>query len=371
MNATRSRKAVPRRPSTGFLREGPRRSSAARWIALISTLSTLALVGCEATESIGNPNRGTRAAIKVSVIEVTPGAMRDALRLPGETEARRDVTLAAERDGRVEWIGPREGDSVKKGQLIAKVDTATLKAVLDRCEASHKLAEEKAERRRQLNERKIVPQEALEEAETQRLQAACNLREAKVKYEQGFLRSPIDGVVNARFVDPGEFVNRGSSVVEVVDVDRIRINVNVPEMDVRFLKKWQTVKVTVDAYPDRSWEGMIDFVAYKADRATKTFKVRVVVDNEDGLIRPGMIAHVSFQRRLIPDALAVPLTAIIDKGGERYVFVEKDGIAHERSVEIGIIEGDRVQIVGGIRPGENLIVVGQHEVEQGTRVAVQ
>jgi membrane fusion protein (multidrug efflux system) len=130
-------------------------------------------------------------------------------------------------------------------------------------------------------------------------------------------------------------------------VDRMRINVNVPELDVRYLKVWQNARVTVDAYPGDHWDGLVDFVAFKADPATKTFKARVVVDNETGRIRPGMIAHVKFLRRLVPDALAVPLFSILDKGGERILFVEKDGIAHARTATVGVVDHDKVQIARG------------------------
>jgi len=140
---------------------------------------------------------------------------------------------------------------------------------------------------------------------------------------------------------------------------------------VRFLKTGQKAMIRVDAFPEREAVGTIDFVAYKADPATKTFQVKVVMDNADRDIRPGMIARVAFLRRIIPDALSAPLFALVDKGGERMVFVEKDGVVHARSVSIGIIEGDRVQITQGLEPGDRLIVTGQKDVEEGMKVQVQ
>jgi membrane fusion protein (multidrug efflux system) len=112
-------------------------------------------------------------------------------------------------------------------------------------------------------------------------------------------------------------------------------------------------------------------VAYKADPATKTFHVKVIIDNPTHEIRPGMIARVAFLKRIIPDALAAPIFALVDKKGERLLFVEKDGVAHARTVSIGVIEGDRIQITKGLEPGDNLIVTGQKEVEEGMRVRVK
>jgi len=205
----------------------------------------------------------------------------------------------------------------------------------------------------------------------ERTLALSNLRRAKAEYERGFLHSPINGLVNDLHVDVGEFVDRGKPVADLVNVDKIKINVNVPELDVRYLRVGQKAMVTVDAFPGRRLSGSIDFVAYKADPATKTFRVRVLIRNPKREIRPGMIARVAFLRRIIPDALVVPLFALVDKGGERIIFVEKDGIAYARTVSIGIIEGDRIQITEGLEIGDHVIVNGQTEVEEGMQVQVQ
>jgi membrane fusion protein (multidrug efflux system) len=329
------------------------------------------LNGCENSKSDAKQAESRFQGVRVKVVKVEPKTIRDVVVLPGETEARHDVLLAAEREGRVEWVGPREGQSVKKGELIAKIDVAALQAALERAKAAYKLAEEVAGRRESLKKERIVSQEEFERSDTKRIQALYNLREAEVQYRRGFVRAPISGVVNKLFTDPGEFVRRGGKVAEIVDINRIWINVRVPELDVRYLKLWRNAAVAIDAYPGVKWNGLVDFVSYKADPATKTFKVRVVVDNEDGRIRPGMIAHVAFLRRLVPGALVAPIFAVMDRGGERILFVEKDGIAHARTVSIGIIDGKRVQIVKGLKPGDNLIVSGQHELEEGMRVTLQ
>jgi len=309
--------------------------------------------------------------VKVSVIEVEPVPIRDILTLPGETEAWQDVLVSADTGGRVEWIGPREGQKAKKGELLVTIDVSALKAALDRAEAAFKLADDLFQRRQQLFERKIINQEELDRSLTERTVAQGNLQQTRVEYQRGFIRSPIEGVVNHLFVDEGEFVDRGGPVIDLVNVDRIKINVNVPELDVRYLKVSQETKVTIDAYPGLQMPGVIDFVAYKADQATKTFPVRVLIENPSHEIRPGMIARVFFLRRVIPDALVAPLFALVEKGGERLLYVEKDGVAHSRSVKIGVLEGERVQIIEGLNAGDHLIVGGQTEVEEGTRVRVQ
>jgi membrane fusion protein, multidrug efflux system len=339
-------------------------------IAILLSSLVLFLPGCGDAESKaqGEEESGRTRTVKVSVVTVAPVPMRDILVLPGETEAWMDVLLSADAAGRVEWIGPGEGDRVKKRQLLAKIDVAALRAALDRAEAAYKLADDLYGRRKKLFERKIINQEELDRSLTERTVAAGDLRQVRVEYERGFLKSPISGMINHLYVDEGEFIDRGKPMFDLVNVDKIKINVNVPELDVRYLHKGQETQVMVDAFPERPLRGSVDFVSFKADPATKTFKVRVLIDNPDHNIRPGMIARVSFLRRVIPDALVAPLFALVDKGGERLLFIEKNGTVHARTVSIGIIEGDRVQITKGLNPGDRLIVTGQTEVEEGMRV---
>ena len=339
-------------------------------VLLCAGLST---IGCKDREGLATTENHSNLApvIPVSIIEVKPAPMRDVVLLPGATEAWQDVQVAADTAGRVEWIGPREGESVSKGDLLVKIDVSALKAALDHAEAQFKLADDLYQRRRRLFERKIIAKEELDQSETQRTLAATDYEQIKVRYEQGFPKSPISGIINHLYVDAGEFTETGKPLADIVNIDRIKINVRVPELDIRFVHQSQKTPVRIDAFPERKLTGIVDFVAFKADPATKTFLVRTLIDNPLGDIRPGMIARVVFVRQIIPDALAAPLFALVDKGGERLVFIEKDGVAHARTVSIGVIEDDRVQITSGLSPGDHLIVKGQTEIEEGMKVSVK
>lgn len=317
------------------------------------------------------PAPGAEYVVNVLVRELVPGPMRDILVLPGETEALRDVRLAAPRGGLVEWVGVTEGDTVRAGEHIARIDLAALKAALDRARANVRLAEDQLRRRKDLFDRNVLAGEELEQSQNELTVARTVLREAQVAHDHGIVSSTLAGVVNRVYVDPGEFVAEGAPVADVVDATTMRVNFNVPEADVRYLVQGQAAEIRVDAYPEARWAGRIDFVAWKADPATRTFQVRVVADNADGRIRPGMIARAAFLRRMVEGALAVPLAIVQDKGGERIVFVEEGGVARARTVRLGIIEGDRIQVVEGLAAGDRLIVAGHTEVEDGTKVNVR
>ncbi|MFO7595844.1 MAG: efflux RND transporter periplasmic adaptor subunit [Desulfocurvibacter africanus] len=336
-------------------------------------LAALSLAGCGGDKAKADTPTAQTAPnpVAVSVAVIEPMAMRDVLTLPGDTEASEDVVLSAERGGRVEWIGPEEGERVRKGQLIAKIDLSALNASLRKAQASYELAKDQSERRKSLYGQAFISREELDKAETELRLAKSGLDEAQVAYDQGLVHSPIDGVVNELHVDPGEFVAEGAPVAEVVNTDIIDVRLGVPELDVRHLSMGQPVLVTVDAYPGQAWEGRITFLAYKASSSTRTFSTKVTVDNGDGRIRPGMIARASLQRRLVPDALGVPLFCLLDKGGERLVYIEENGIAKARTVRLGIIEADRIQVLEGLAAGDRIIISGQNMVEEGMRVVVR
>ena len=342
-------------------------------VALIALLAIFVMTGCKDQENIAIAESGSReiAAIPVTITIVEQVSLRDVVYLPGETEAYEDVRVAANAAGRVEWIGIREGQAVKKGALLAKIDVSAHKAALDHAKAACDLANDLCERRRRLYANKIIAKEELDQSETQLKLALTDLEQIKVRYNHGFPKSPITGIVNHLFVDVGEYADVGKPIADIVNIDRIKINVRVPELDVRYVKKGQKTPIKIDAFAERPFIGTVDFVSFKADSATKTFLVRSVIDNADHDIRPGMIGRVAFVRRNIPDAVAAPLFAIVDKGGERIVFIEKDGIAESRTITIGVIEGSRVQVTSGLEVGDHLIVKGHTEVEDGMKVTVK
>lgn len=327
----------------------------------------------------GGPDEDTNAnatattklrTIRVKTMTVVPVHLDDILTLPGETEAQHDVTVAAESSGRVEWIGPEEGATVTENEAFARIDMDNAQSDLSKARSSYNLAKKQADRRAKLLDQQVLSKEEMDQANTDLDAARSSLAQARKALTQGDVISPVAGIINDLFVDEGEWVNTGQPVAEIVDVTSIKININVPEMDVRYLEKGQMVYVKVDAYPEMSWQGMVDFVAFKAEKTTKTFRVRVVVDNAEMKIRPGMLARVSMQRQSIDGAITAPLHTILDKGGERFLYVAENGIARARNIKIGIISGDRIQILEGLEAGDKLIVSGHKEVEEGVAIEI-
>ena len=178
------------------------------WAGLVTT-------GCKDKEGQATiENQASQdPMIPVSIIEVKPAPMQDVILLPGTTEAWQDVQVSADTAGRIEWIGPREGERVNKGDLLVKIDVSALKAALDHAAAQFRLADDLYQRRRRMFERKIIAKEELDQSETQRTLAATDYEQIKVRYDHGFPRSPISGIINHLYVDTGEFIDTGKPLV--------------------------------------------------------------------------------------------------------------------------------------------------------------
>ena len=144
-----------------------------------------------------------------------------------------------------------------------------------------------------------------------------------------------------------------------------------PERDVAMVSIGDTVFVDLDAYSGRTFEGKVFRIATSAESATRTFATEVELDNADGLLRPGMIARAKFIRKTYENAITVPLFSVLTRNDGRIVFVEEDGVARMHPVEIGFFQGDEVHIVDGLSEGDRLIVLGQRDLRDGDRVAVQ
>ncbi len=339
---------------------------------LFCLLCALFLGACSNQTSEANPVDSSQPRmVNVIVQEIIPVTVHDIVLLPGVAHAWKEVRLAAETSGRVEKLLAREGNEVSKDQVLAHIDVTPLGAQLTRAGAAFELLEEQLRRRENLFREKIISEEELDRVRVEKVHAREVLRQAEIEFNRGLVRSPGRAKINSLLIEAGEFVDRGQVMMELVNTEKIKFQVQVPEMDVRFLNTGQQARVMVDAHDERIFTGTVDFISFKAEPATNTFRTQVVVDNSQGLIRPGMIARVAFERRIIPEAIAVPLSALIDRGGERLVYVEEEGTARARQVSIGVIERDRVQITRGLNPGDRLIVAGHREVEEGTLVLVQ
>lgn len=301
--------------------------------------------------------------ISVEVYTVQLKKVFDIIEIPARVEAWNSVELSSEVEGQVTLIGAKKGDKVVKGGLILKIDDSVYAAKKLKAEAELLKAEANFARCQKLLESKSSSEKDFENAKNLKSFAESELIIAKSATEKCEIRSPVDGYLDQLPVDLGEYVTAGKPVAVIEEVDRIKLVVGVPENAVRAVKVGMTVDFIVDM--DREYKGKIIFLATSADNNSLSFKAEIEVDNRDLYFRPGMIVKVKVIRRIIEDAIAVPLPAVIPKYGAYFVYLaDSTDTAVLREIKVGFVSGREAVVLEGLKPGDRIVVEGVHLVRE-------
>ncbi len=296
--------------------------------------------------------------INVKIETVSLGRLTEYITVTGETIADKDVTYSAEVAGRIEVLSVDLGDSVKKGHSLARIDYEMLKAQFEQAQANYNLTEKTIMRLSALLKDELISDQEIDEARSVLIQAKAQLTIANANLRKSKIVSGIDGIVARKFVEEGEFVGPGSPIVQVVDLGKIVVKAQLPETLAPRVRRESPAKVGIDAL-GREFDGKVHVVVPASDPMSKTFQLRVKVDNPDFSILIGMAANLRIKSETFEDVIVVQQDAVIEEGYSRSVYVEENGIARKRAVKLGPIEGHRVILLEGVKPGDRLIVVGQ------------
>lgn len=311
-------------------------------------------------------------AVNVGVTVLEPKDVEETFTLPGTLEAWENLTLSLEQSGPIVWIGPSEGDRLKTGDEILRIDKEALQAQHAKNGTNYDIRQKQLERADSLLKEQLISERERDEVYQAFQAASASLTETRIALENSTLTSPIDGILDRLLVDRGEYGNMGTPAGVIVKVDKLKVVVDVPEKDVAYTKTGQRVMVQAAEVNGKGLgrRGRIIHVSYLANDMTRTYQTKVEIGNSDGFLRPGMIVRVKFVRRLIKNALVVPLYAVIDRDGQKFVFVVEDETAVLRQVHLGPIINGTVVVFGGIQAGEHLVVKGQQLLADGGPVRV-
>lgn len=308
---------------------------------------------------------------RVVVTELKSSPISVTITLPGIVEAIDDIDLAASIAGTVEWVGVVEGERVKKNQPLFRIDLRSRQALYEDSQAAHELAQRTRDRLSQLKSKGsgLVSPESLDQAETSLRRAQFALKLAETGLSLGQILSPISGYVDRIDMDKGEFAQEGTPLAHLVRIETVKVMLGVAERDVDAVAHQKTANVRIDAL-DREFQGRIEHVAYAANLQTNTFETTIVIENKDRLIRPGMIAHATLVTKEMPNALTVPLFALMNTLDGPTVFVEEDGVARSVPIEIASIRGAEVVVASGLQPGQRIVTKGQRDLADGQELEV-
>ena len=340
-----------------------------------AVLVGMAAAGVGVVNSLAEPEKKLKATapppVDVEVLVIRPIAeLPDTLQLPGTVQPRRVVSVAAEVTGRIEKIHCREGQRVRRGQLLVSLNKDLLGAELRRARAQAEFDAREVERVLSLRQRGVETEFSLDQARTKAKLSQAVLAAAEANFQRCEILSPLDGVLDGLPMEEGEHAAPDKTVAKIVDLDTVKVVVAVPERDVPHFRVGAQAKVLAGDGRVRSLTGTIAFISELADAATRTTRMEIAVDNRAGVLRSGQFVRAVLTRRVLSNAIMIPLEAVVPLEDSKAAYVEAGGLAVRRTVEMGMLRGTGVRILSGLAAGDRLIVKGHRYVGPGQAVRV-
>jgi membrane fusion protein (multidrug efflux system) len=311
------------------------------------------------------------AAIPVNVAEIRTGTISSYISATANLVAENEVKILAETEGRVESLLVEEGDPVGKEALLAGLvrdekEIAVQKALVR--EATARMAFERAE---SMAAQHMISPEDFDNTTRDYRVAAQELEEARWNLAKTEVRSPFAGKVTHRMVTQGQHVRIGDELFTITDFDPLVARIFLPEKDIVGLNTNRDVRITLKADERIQFDGRIRQISPVVDVSTGTVKLTIEAVSPPGQVRPGGFVTVDIIKETRPDVVVLPREAVVRELQRAHVFVIKDeGKAEKRTVTLGLEEGDHVEILEGVQPGEQVIVAGQGSLKDGSKVKI-
>lgn len=284
--------------------------------------------------------------------------------------AENEVKIVAEADGRVAQLLVEEGDYVGQGQTLATLVRGDAEMLRDKARVRASNARIAYNRARDLNTKQLMAQGDFEKIVMEKDVAEAELAEAEWRLGKTTIRAPFAGRVTERVISQGQHVKPGESLFTLTDYDPLIARIFLPERDVIALEVGRDVRMTLRAAREISFRGRIRQISPVVDRATGTVKVTVEAVEPPAAVRPGAFVTVDIVRETKTNATRIPREAVIRELQEAHVFVVEGSVAKRRDLTLGLEEGDYVEALSGVKPGDQIIVAGQGALRDGSAVKV-
>lgn len=284
---------------------------------------------------------------------------------------KQELNFLSESAGRVSKIFVDEGSRVSKGQVLARIDAEIINTDRETAEATYQNALKDEARYKSSYETGGVTQQQLDQAKLATQNAKLRLQASQRRLSDANIKSPINGIVNKRYIEVGAFVTaQGTQLFELVDVSKLKLKVSVNESQVANLKVGNQIEIKSSVFPTEKFTGKITFIAAKAD-ATLNFPIEIeVANNTNNSLKAGMYGTAIFKFPKQAPSILIPRTSFVGSVSSNQIFVLVNGKSVTRKVVAGRVLGENVEILDGLREGETVITSGQINLTDGTEVSI-
>ncbi len=314
------------------------------------------------------PAAPARAPIAVETTTLAPTLLQQRLNAVGSLVSEESVMLRPEVAGRIREIRFTEGQGVKKGDTLIRLDDDIARAELQQAQANYALARSKHQRATELQRQGFISAQGRDEANNALQVERANVALAQAKFDKTSILAPFAGEIGLRNVSVGDYITAGQDLVTLQAIQRLKVDFRIPEIYLSRITPGQKLTIMLDAIPGRTWQAQVAAISPLVDVGGRALVMRALVDNADGTLRPGMFARVNV---LLSEAnvLMVPETALVPRGSGQYVYRVQDGIAHEIEVQVGTRREGMVEVTGGLTAGDQIVTAGLQKIQNGSRVS--
>lgn len=337
--------------------------------ATVTLTLVWALAGCRPAGPGGGPGGGEPPPAPVVAVEARMAPVIESISLIGTIAANEEIEVKSETDGVVQEILFEEGEPVEQGDLLVRLDETKLIAELADAEARLKLAESTYARSRQLYEQQLISQQEFDQAASTFEVGRATVEVRRRQLRDARVYAPFPGRTGARYISPGQVITRNTPITWLVDLDPVKVEMNMPERFLSQTRPGQRVQFEVAAYPGQKFEGEIYFIAPRLDLDTRTALVKTRIANPDGRLKSGMVASLQLNLVVREAAVLIPEVALIYQSDSAGVFVVND----DQTVTLrSVVAGQRlprwVEILDGLAAGEWVVVEGHQKIGPGRKV---
>jgi len=341
-------------------------------ILLAILAASVALSGCG--DDANGKTREGKADDPVAIpVEVSTPLRAEMLAIYTGTaalEADREASVVAKVNGEVRALLIEEGQQVRAGQLLARLDGDQLRLERDRAQATLAKLEHEYQRNVELHEKGLMAPGAFEtlKFEVAAQHAAYELANLQLSYTE--IRAPIDGVLSERLIKVGNTIKPNDVLFRVTDLEPLLAYVHIPERELGRMKPGQPASIQVDAVPGQAFIGSVARLSPVVDPESATFKATIEVADPTARLKPGMFARLGIVYERRDQALQIPRTAIVDNEDGPTVFVVEDNKAQQRPIRVGLANAGFVEVTAGLKGAEQVVIVGQSGLKSGNAVRV-
>lgn len=345
---------------------------------IILTTTIIVLVGIGIGLTLSHNKKSNKAmmevinqgnvAVPVEVYKVKKQVLNSDFNVNGNFVAGQELKLLAENSGRINQIYVQIGDWVNKGQLLATIENTYFSIDLRTAKDVWQKLKTDEERYQSSFQAGGVTQAQLDDIRLQLHNATARMEQAQKRFDDAFIKAPIQGFINSRDIEIGSFISSNTSLFEIVDISNLKLRVKVSETQVQYLKVGSKADIRISALPEKQFTGVVSFIAVKADNSLN-FPVEIKVNNSNNKeIKAGMYATVVFRFDKQDSKLVIPRNTFVGSVSNNEIFVFEDGKAKRREVTPGRIIDESVEILEGLTEGELVIIAGQINLVDDAKV---